>query len=1081
MAGVFSVFLLSWLAAAVPASPATAAPPEPLLSGVPVERQLAPPAVHVYTVHAAEGEAIHVRAAQRGIDVALRLLAPGGEESARADAWRRPGTEEELLAVAAAAGPHTVEVRAAAEGLTPGPYRLLLEAPRPATEADRRRAAALAAGEHALALARGGEGDPADAATAAWREAIALWRAAGDRAHEADALWRRGMAERRAGHVHEALATYGEAIALWRALGDPGGEADAVNSRGLALRGLGRLEEAKAELERAAVLFATLGDRRSEAAVFSNLALVHRVTGGREEARGLLLRSLELARAAGDRRAEVKTLINLGLVHDDLGEAGESLRRYREALALARALADRQGEAAALHNLAGAYEALGRWEEALPRSREALELMRAAGDRRGEAAGLNNVGLLHWRLGETAEARARFTAARSLAAQLGEGRTEARALGNLALLLREAGDLAAARAALEQASALARAAGDPEIEGVVEHGLGRLALLARQTDAALRHAARSRELARGVGARALEADALLLTARAETERGALAPALAAAEAAVAGVEALRAAVGGPAQRAAFRASRAAVYETWVAVLMARERAEPGRGHAAAALAAAERAKARSLLESLGEARAGLRQGADPALLAAERRARQEVNAGELARVERLRARAAPEELAAAERAFAAALGELERIEGELRATSPRYAGLTQPQALDLAALRAEVLDGDSVLLQMALGEERSFLWAVTRDGLASVELPPRAELEAAVRAAYGHLTERNRAPAGETAAARRARLAAADAAWEQAARELSQRLLAPVRDLLGERRLLVVADGALDYLPFAALPDPATGEPLIARREVVTLPSASIVPLLRREPSAGAARRQTLAVLADPVFSADDTRVAAAAGAAGNLPAALRGGVDEDREAPPTRLPRLRFSRREAEAIAALVPPAERLVALDFGAARPLVEAGGLAGYRLVHFATHGLLDSRHPELSSLVLSLVDERGAPRDGYLRLHDIYNLRLDADLVVLSACRTALGREVRGEGLVGLTRGFMYAGSPRVVASLWSVEDRATAELMQRFYRGILADGLRPAAALAAAQRELLADPRWRAPYHWAAFALHGEWR
>lgn len=1079
------------LAAARAASPRAA----PEQSSAPAgDLEVAPGEAHRYPVTLDAGQTLDAHALQLAGDVVLRLLGADGGEVARADAWERPGVEEELVAIAAAAGAHLLEVTPVAGGPA-ARYRLRLEPPRTATAADRERADLLAAHQRARAMDQA----PAGAAALAWNEVAARWRDAGERAREADALWRRGMAERRDGRAAEAVATYGAALAPCAASGDRACAADLENSLGLAQRNLGDMAAAQRHLGEALALFAALGDRRNEAAALSNLALVHQATGDRQTARKLLLRSVELARAAGERRTEAKSLINLGLVYDHLGEAQDSLRCYRQALGLARELGDRSGEAAALHNIAAAYEELGHWEEALPRSREALALVRAAGDRRGEAAALNNLGLLHWRLGEPAEAERQFAAARALAAELGDRRTESTALSNLALLRRERGDLTGAAAALERALALAREVGDRESEARAEVVSGSVALERGEPEMARRSLARARELAQGVGARGLEADALLLTAKLETRSGAPRAALPAIEAAVALVEGLRAEVGSAVLRSSFRASRAPVYETWIEVLMDLHRAEPAGGHDAAALGAAERAKARSLLETLGEARAELRQGADPELLAAERRARQEVNARELDRVASLGAGAPVERREAAAAALTAALAELRRVEDELRVTSPRYAALTQPRPLDLAAIRREVLDGDTALVEIALGEDRSFLWVVTGEALASAELPARATLEEMARAAYGHLTARNRAPAGETVAARRERVEAADAAWDGAARALAGHLLTPARALLGERRLVVVADGALQYLPFAALPDPVSGEPLVARREVVTLPSASVLAVLRHELAGRAPAARTLAVVADPVFSADDGRVARAAAPGDVLPAAApagplpetpgvagparRGDPSEalGGDVPPDRLPRLHFSRREAEAIAAFVPPAERLLALDFAAARPLVDEGRLAGYRLLHFATHGLLDSRHPELSSLVLSLVDETGAPRDGYLRLHAIYNLRLDADLVVLSACRTALGREVRGEGLVGLTRGFMYAGAPRVVASLWSVEDRATAELMKRFYRGMLEEGLRPAAALRAAQRALAAEPRWRSPYHWSAFTLQGEWR
>jgi CHAT domain-containing protein len=193
---------------------------------------------------------------------------------------------------------------------------------------------------------------------------------------------------------------------------------------------------------------------------------------------------------------------------------------------------------------------------------------------------------------------------------------------------------------------------------------------------------------------------------------------------------------------------------------------------------------------------------------------------------------------------------------------------------------------------------------------------------------------------------------------------------------------------------------------------------------------------------------------------------------------PPPRLP---FSRREARAALALVPASERREALDFEASRATVTGGILGQYRVVHFATHGYVNSQRPQLSGIVLSLVDPAGRPQDGFLTASDLYNLDLNAELLVLSGCETALGRELRGEGLVGLARAFMYAGAPRVVASTWKVDDAATAALMSAFYRGMFKEKLAPAAALRAAQLELQKGPRFRHPYYWAGFQLQGEWR
>jgi CHAT domain-containing protein len=233
-------------------------------------------------------------------------------------------------------------------------------------------------------------------------------------------------------------------------------------------------------------------------------------------------------------------------------------------------------------------------------------------------------------------------------------------------------------------------------------------------------------------------------------------------------------------------------------------------------------------------------------------------------------------------------------------------------------------------------------------------------------------------------------------------------------------------------------------------------------------------------VLADPVFERTDSRVNVAAEQAA-LPAAF--SAIRDSVSPGANdIPRLLASRKEAEEIMAVTPSGEGFVATDFDAGRTITSTGVLGQYRIVQFATHGVVNTQHPELSGSILSVVDRDGESVDGFLQLHDIYNLDLSqTQLVVLSACRTALGKEVKGEGLMGLTRGFMYAGSKSVIASLWKVDDRATAELMKHFYHAMFDEGLPPSAALRKAKETMWRQPRWRAPYFWAAFVLQGEYQ
>ena len=248
----------------------------------------------------------------------------------------------------------------------------------------------------------------------------------------------------------------------------------------------------------------------------------------------------------------------------------------------------------------------------------------------------------------------------------------------------------------------------------------------------------------------------------------------------------------------------------------------------------------------------------------------------------------------------------------------------------------------------------------------------------------------------------------------------------------------------------------------------MTLPSASTLALLRDEIAGRSPAPKQLAVFADPVFDTDQT------------PAPDR--ILEHLDGPVRpRIPRLPYTRQEASEILKAAPRGENLSALGLAANRMAVLSPTLGQYRYLHFATHGYLDAERPGLSALLLSMLDERNQPTDGFLRVNDIYNLKLPAELVVLSACQTGLGKEVRGEGLLGLTRAVLYAGAARVVVSLWSVNDRATADLMAGLYRRMLRNGLRPSAALREAQLELRKQKRWQSPYYWAAFVQTGEWR
>lgn len=1088
----------------------------------------------VYVVELAADRFARLEVEQRGADVAAALIAPSGETVVTVDGpTGGRGIEAVSILTAAVETPHAgpagryrLEIESPYDDVPAGDYTLRYRELRPAVDADRDRI--VAERSYAAAIFRWGAGDT-EAAIAGIESALPLWERAGEVRRLAEAWSSLGALRRGRGEVAHEAECWEQALVHWTELGDAERQAEVLNSLGTAYGRAGRTAEALERSRRAAELFAALGHRRGEAAALNNLGSVLRQSGELDTAQERFVRSLELRRQTGDRQGEARTLNNLGLTRFQRGELDAAISDYRAALALARRIGDRQAEAASLNNLSAAYDRLGELERSLESYREVLRFNREIGDLRAQAIALSNLGTLYGRLGERETGIDYYQQAVELAREAGDRFVEAAALDNIGWMLlalerpgeavpyaedalalageighasrevyahihlavahSETGDTAAAREQAGHAMQRAREIGDPFLEGTAARTLGEVLIRGGDAAAAFEPLNRALEIDRRLGVRAGEAHSLHELALATREQGDLATAASLAEQAVGLVESLRTEVAVQDLRATFLASKLDFYELWIDLLMALHREHPGGGWERRALAAAEQARARSLLDSLSQVRGEILRGVDPKLLAEERRLRRLLNALERSRQELAGAPAGDRTdpgtaQSRLQRRIQELTGEYRTLEARIRLASPRYAQLTQPRPLSVSDVQQRVLDPESLLLQYSLGRERSWLWTLSASSVEVHELPPRAEIERQARRVYELLTARNRTVDGEGASERAERIADADAAFPAAAATLSQTILGPAAERLGDRRLVMVADGALQYIPFAALPRPGSDRPLLADHEVVSLPSASAFAALRRELAGRPAPPEQLAVLADPVFDARDPRVAAARRAEQDAPAGNGdggGGGGRDALLRGGSYRRLRFSRAEAEAIAALVPADERLKALDFAASLETATGGTLGSYRLVHLATHGVLNSDYPALSGLVLSLVDENGAPREGFLRLHDIYNLELNADLVTLSACETALGREIRGEGLVGLARGFMYAGSARVVASLWSVQDRATAKVMAAFYSAMLDGEQRPAAALRAAQLELRASERWRAPYYWSGFVLHGEWR
>jgi CHAT domain-containing protein/Tfp pilus assembly protein PilF len=846
--------------------------------------------------------------------------------------------------------------------------------------------------------------------------------------------------------------------------------------------------------EKAVEKFRAAEAERFVAGVLNNIGFAYERLGSRQRSIGYFQKAVEIVRHSTVLEAQFThgtSLNNLGAAYLGLGEYQNSLEAFFDSLEVRRKTKHIRGEAKTLDNIGRVFEMSGDGERALLYHEKALELSVKNNLPVGDLAVThNNFGVVHLSMSEPQNALEAFRKALQLAREANNKRLEAAYASNLGRTFFTLGEPAEALELLASALEINRALGDKPGEAATLRYLGQIYSGLGENEKSLALLRQSLEIYRSLEAAPHLAETLLSLARAEKRNGSSEAARITAEEAIGIVEKLRSRVRTADLRDSFSANLRAFYDFYIELLMERRDGNfSGR-----AFEAAERSRSRGLLNLLNESNADIRTGVDAGLLRREVETRDLLSARRENLTRVLSKKSKPEDVAGLQREVETIRAEYERIEMEIRETSPRYSALTQPKTLTLAEIQRDVLDADSVLLEYHLGENKSFLWAVSKNGFQSFELPAAGAIEQAARSFYEALTARNRRIKFETPGEKEKRVAAADSRIPELSNELGRLILEPAKDFIRNKKLLIVADGGLQYVPFAALRSPESrvrspksvrpdaGLFLIESNEIVTLPSASVLSVLRKETAGRRPAPKTLVVLADPVFDVADERFQAAATKSGKkyVPAGSAKNTVRAFGENGFELPRLEFTRREAAEIARLVPVSQRAQILDFDAKRSAVFTGELKNYRFLHFATHGFINQQNPELSGIVLSLFDENGREQDGFIRVGDIYNLDLSAELVVLSGCRTGLGRAIKGEGLISLTRGFMYAGAKRVAVSLWDVSDEATAELMAKFYEGMLGNERRaPAGAIRQAQIAMIGDKKRGHPYYWAAFTIQGE--
>lgn len=804
-------------------------------------------------------------------------------------------------------------------------------------------------------------------------------------------------------------------------------KAEASVALGLALLYSQDPRQAVDLLQSAEVRFSTIGDKDAQARALFYMGVAALETGTLKEAFEEEERALDLWISVGNAHGIAEVHLGLGLLHITAGEPDKALAEYRQARQIFQTIGDRDSEGVVLNGLGVVSTELGDHEMALLYHTQARISFASVGDRLGELSAVASAAKAEWSLHRYSEAARLYDAELRRAHRAQNYRVEASALFNLGDVHEHDHNYTKAEILYGRSLGLCRSAHNAFGEIEVLLRFGRLYAETGRYPQALQSFKSALKLADSIGQVAKQAQTHYELARLHQALQQFDEAKAQAENATAIIESERTKVSDFDSRATYFASVHQYYQLYIDVLLRLHEQNPSQDFAQRAFEASEKSKVRSLLDML--ASSGTESTCDTG---------QQSDA----------------------------------------------CAHTATTALTLDQIQADIRGDDAVVLEYALGPESSQLWVVDDGHMHSYRLPSETQISR-LAASFRKTLIARQPLAHEDAVQYSRRVARADSQLAEVSQQLSQVLLGPAREWLNRKRVIFVPDGALQYIPFAALPLPApTGtqnpELLWDKHELVTLPSASTLKALRDVAGKRLQSERLAAVFADPVFSKDDPRLSQHYSAASAPHPPILGTALRDTQFGSGAIPRLPASRKEAQNIASAFPESHILLAMDFDASRKTVLSMDLRQYRYIHFATHGILDSTHPEFSGLILSLVNRNGQPEDGYLRMRDIYSLKLAADLVVLSSCNSALGKDLQSEGIIGLTRAFLSAGSQRVISTLWKVNDEATAQFMEYFYSRLHAGEI-PSSALRGAQSDLAKDPQWRHPYYWAAFILQGDYR
>ena len=833
------------------------------------------------------------------------------------------------------------------------------------------------------------------------------------------------------GSVYYSTSDYTDALVNWqtsleivRRRKDVESEGIILGRIGLARWNLDEYDQALNSLHRALEILREVGDKKNEGVVTGNTGLVYMYQWNYPEALNYFKKAAAINRETGYRIAEGMTLNNIGLIYLNSGNYRRALDYFERAREVLSGANYKRGEGIILGNFGAVYAETGYYQEALDYYRKALAIRRELKNKRDEGIILINMGIVYQRLGDYENAAVYLNDALTIYETTGQKVYQGILLNTLGRVFLGQGKFEQARNYHQQAFAVGNLLNFPRIIWEAQYGIGKTYHQQGQKEDALKYYLLSVENLESAWRRL-------------------------------GVDELK---------SAFLGDKTNVYHDLIRLLFESARQTPGGREQALAFHYAERTKARTFLDLLVESEIAITKGVEPELKEQEKLLKRKYDS---VRVElqkessNFRGSVNPDRIGNLKKQLKKIDNQWEDLKRLMKQRNPSYAQLKYPDPLTLEGVQRQLKGKNTVLLEYVVSDTIAFLWAVTENDMRMFTLPGEEVLREKINLLRRAVQERNLM-----------------VFFGQVSYDLYTDLLQPVEHFLKVfPNILIIPDGILNYLPFEMLvttPPGKTGADhryLVQDYSIRYVPSATVMTHL---PAPDTSRwTKELLAFGDPlytraeqtdIFITDDGRVLT--------------GSYSDTALYHFRVKRLPHTGDEIKKIGRLFPSDKVDLYFRDDANEEHIKMGEeLRDYRRIHLATHGLLNQTKPQFSGLVLTLDDDPA--EDGFLQAWEVFNLELNADMVVLSACRTAMGKLIRGEGIVGLSRAFIYAGTPTVVVSLWNVKDESTTELMTKFYRNLIVEKMTKAEALREAKLDMINSGKFRSPLYWAPFILIGE--